>query len=347
MSDVPVKLSKKALKAAVAAKAKQIGFTNSKLPELVEALNQAGILTATGKKWKKNNLRNYVSDERIPGYQKRGESAENDPASRKKATADLSTGPLQDKKPESIQGEGGEVPVAQKTADDVKDDNPIITGSDVAGHVLQAVGKELLTLEQSVGDALPGKGEVQIRKGLPTTGERVTNRLPVDSEQTSGEDISNDLVTSPTKERMPSEQQVTNELPIADDQRVTQELLTQPAQEEEWPSRQLSNELLTIEDARLIKALLTDYQRGNLADMLETWKQHQGAYISTSERRPAFKGKRRNTGLHVNEKILELAAEKVKVDRQWSGGSLSLLVERLLWAYVGSPENLIDKPETI
>ncbi len=318
MSKVSVKLSKKALRAAVAAKAKQIGFTNSKLPELVEALNKVGILTATGKKWKINNLRNYVGDERITGYQKRGELGGTETGSPSKATVspNLTTEPLRGEKPNLIQDEGGELPVPQKTADIAKGDESIITGSDMAGDVLPTIGKELLTVEQSVGD------------------ERIT-----------GEDVSNELVTAPAKWRTPSEQQIT--IPMVDNQDVTLDLLIQEAADEEPASRQLSNELLTIEDARLIKALLIDYQSGNLGDMLESWKQHQGAYISTSERRPAFKGKRRNTGLHVNEKILELAAEKVKVDRQWSGGSLSLLVERLLWAYVGSPESLIDKPETI
>jgi hypothetical protein len=61
--------------------------------------------------------------------------------------------------------------------------------------------------------------------------------------------------------------------------------------------------------------------------------------------RPVFKGgpkSRRNTGFNIHKEILNRAPKKVEKDRVRSGGSMSRLVELLLWEYIGRPEDLLE-----
>jgi len=81
----------------------------------------------------------------------------------------------------------------------------------------------------------------------------------------------------------------------------------------------------------------------DLRIMLEEWRTRKDVYMREIQARPIFKGLRRNSGFHVNDAILKRAMEKVKTDKVYSGGSLSLLVERLLWQYIGSPEDLLEQ----
>ena len=62
------------------------------------------------------------------------------------------------------------------------------------------------------------------------------------------------------------------------------------------------------------------------------------------ERRPVFKGQTRNTGIKINEELLNRAVQKAKKQRLRTGGSLSGLVELLLWKYLDEPDDLIESP---
>lgn len=85
-----------------------------------------------------------------------------------------------------------------------------------------------------------------------------------------------------------------------------------------------------------VGTLLVDlYQAGVLQRLKD------GA-MAVEESRPMFKGRRKNTGVHVNEEILKRATEKQEREKARTGGSLSKLVELLLWKYVGSPADVLE-----
>ncbi len=81
----------------------------------------------------------------------------------------------------------------------------------------------------------------------------------------------------------------------------------------------------------------------DLRMILEEWRNREIIPMKEIQPRPVFKGKRRNSGFHVNDEILRRAADKVKKDKVRTGGSLSMLVELLLWQYIGSPEDLLEQ----
>jgi len=81
----------------------------------------------------------------------------------------------------------------------------------------------------------------------------------------------------------------------------------------------------------------------DLKALLEWWRQKKSSPLGEIQARPVFKGKRRNSGFHVNDSILKRAMEKVKTDKVRTGGSLSMLVELLLWQYIDSPEDLLEQ----
>lgn len=93
-----------------------------------------------------------------------------------------------------------------------------------------------------------------------------------------------------------------------------------------------------------------------LRQMVENFQQRGGEPVLQA--RPIFKivhgGKenkdkpnwRRNSGIHVMNEILDRAAAKAARERALTGGSLSLLIEILLWRYIGSPEDLLEQLPT-
>ena len=83
----------------------------------------------------------------------------------------------------------------------------------------------------------------------------------------------------------------------------------------------------------------------NLKALLDWWKSRPEATVSTPEPRPVFTGESKNTGIRINKKILERATVQAKEQRWQTGGSLSQLVELLLWRYIGSPEDVLDQSE--
>ncbi|MCA1962243.1 MAG: recombinase family protein [Desulfomonile sp.] len=91
-----------------------------------------------------------------------------------------------------------------------------------------------------------------------------------------------------------------------------------------------------------LEGLAVLYRSGELTALVDSWRKSKGVAVPVQEIRPVFKGERKNTGVHVNKEILKLAAAKAKSEKARTGGSLSMLVELLLWRYVGSPAHLLD-----
>ncbi len=85
----------------------------------------------------------------------------------------------------------------------------------------------------------------------------------------------------------------------------------------------------------------------NLRTLLEWWKSQPAGITlqDVMERRPVFRGKTRNSGIRVNEEILERAVTKAKQDKTRTGGNLSQLVEWLMWKYIGEPVDLVQGSE--
>lgn len=79
---------------------------------------------------------------------------------------------------------------------------------------------------------------------------------------------------------------------------------------------------------------------------IEVLKQMIRAYrankLELSLVRPRFKKPRSNSGILVNDEIKRRALEMAKADPDATGGSLSGLVELLLWKYIGSPADVVE-----
>ena len=86
---------------------------------------------------------------------------------------------------------------------------------------------------------------------------------------------------------------------------------------------------------------LTPDEIGTAREMILWWKSRRIG-LDTIERRPVLKGRTRNTGIQINEELLNRAVQKAKKERLRTGGSLSGLVELLLWKYLDEPDDLIE-----
>lgn len=107
----------------------------------------------------------------------------------------------------------------------------------------------------------------------------------------------------------------------------------------EVSSQHITSEIpiqLTTSEIAAIKELVELYQTGKLTP---------SGGMTMPERRPLFQGAKRNTGIMVNQELHELAEAKRKTEVEKVGSSFSLLVEYLLWAYVGQPMKLVAGAE--
>lgn len=82
---------------------------------------------------------------------------------------------------------------------------------------------------------------------------------------------------------------------------------------------------------------------GIVREIISWWKSRR-VRLEEVERRPVFKGPTRNTGIKINEELLHRAAQKAKKEKLRTGGSLSGLIELLLWKYLDEPDDLIESP---
>lgn len=76
-----------------------------------------------------------------------------------------------------------------------------------------------------------------------------------------------------------------------------------------------------------------------LREIIETYRANK---LELSLGRPRFKKPRTNSGILLNDEIRKRATEKAKSDPDATGGSLSALVEVLLWRYIGSPSDVVE-----
>ena len=86
---------------------------------------------------------------------------------------------------------------------------------------------------------------------------------------------------------------------------------------------------------------LSPEEVGTVRDMISWWESRR-MRLDEIERRPIFKGQTRNTGININEELLNRAVQKAKKERLRTGGSLSGLVEFLLWKYLDEPQDIIE-----
>jgi hypothetical protein len=100
-----------------------------------------------------------------------------------------------------------------------------------------------------------------------------------------------------------------------------------------------ANNQLSEEKVAMLDEMLVDYRSGTLNEMLSWFQRTHG--VGLADVRPTFYGMRKNSGLHLNQRILNAALEKCLSDKQRTGGSLSQLVELLLWQYLGSPDEFL------
>lgn len=86
---------------------------------------------------------------------------------------------------------------------------------------------------------------------------------------------------------------------------------------------------------------LSSEEVGTLREIVSWWESRRMG-LDYIERRPIFKGQTRNTGIKINQELLNRAVQKAKKERLRTGGSLSGLVELLLWKYLDEPDDLIE-----
>ncbi len=90
------------------------------------------------------------------------------------------------------------------------------------------------------------------------------------------------------------------------------------------------NAPFTPEELRLLKRMIQEYK----ATAMD---------FSMLPRRPLFKRPRVNSGISCNAEIRRRALEKAQADPDGTGGSLSGLIEVLLWVYIGRPADVVER----
>jgi hypothetical protein len=88
---------------------------------------------------------------------------------------------------------------------------------------------------------------------------------------------------------------------------------------------------------------MDDDAMADLRDVLAWWREKKNTPLGEVQGRLVFRGIAKNTGVNVNKEIVKRARDKIKTDKARTGGSMSKLVELLLWQYIGSPEDLLEK----
>lgn len=125
----------------------------------------------------------------------------------------------------------------------------------------------------------------------------------------------------------------------------TRSLPKQPAISETSPPDVGKSAIQPTPSQEIPQALPDWLDNAALADLravLDWWRERQEETMILSPSRPVFKGDRRNSGFHINAEILRRATEKLKKDKVRTGGSMSLLMELLLWEYIGRPQDLLE-----
>ncbi len=105
------------------------------------------------------------------------------------------------------------------------------------------------------------------------------------------------------------------------------------------------------ENQRAILRELTDsYSKpdGELFRMIEEWKAKSDESRALPEHRPVFRSDfdHQITGVRIKSYIWEAAKQKMLTEKVKTGGSMSALIELLLWEYAGRPEEALEGDTT-
>jgi hypothetical protein len=74
----------------------------------------------------------------------------------------------------------------------------------------------------------------------------------------------------------------------------------------------------------------------------------KGVNVESLVTKPSFPGKKVNSGIRVNEALFRAAVEKCKTSEEApkTGGSLSGLLEVLLWSYLENDPLFLEEPKS-
>jgi hypothetical protein len=93
---------------------------------------------------------------------------------------------------------------------------------------------------------------------------------------------------------------------------------------------------------------LNESTAAELVEMLQWWKAHKDGFTAMTdapqklETRPTFQRTRTATKtIRVSEELIKRAEKEARRQKALTGGSLSGLIEVLLWRFLGSPDDLI------
>jgi hypothetical protein len=87
--------------------------------------------------------------------------------------------------------------------------------------------------------------------------------------------------------------------------------------------------------------VLADHEIATLRKIMCLYEA-QGLDSLAVPRRPRFKQPRINSGITCNDEIRRRALAKAQADPATTGGSLSSLIEVLLWQFIGCPPDVVE-----
>jgi hypothetical protein len=79
-----------------------------------------------------------------------------------------------------------------------------------------------------------------------------------------------------------------------------------------------------------------------LKEIVQAYKDHRLDF-SQLPRCPRFKHPKLNSGIRLNDEIRKRCLERAKSDPDGTGGSLSSLIELLLWTFLGCPPDVVER----
>ncbi len=100
---------------------------------------------------------------------------------------------------------------------------------------------------------------------------------------------------------------------------------------------------------------LTDEELQTMRDIIQWWNEGgqktmqrlSSVPVEDLKARPVFPGKKTNSGIRINDRLFRAAVAKAKTPEESprTGGSLSSLIEILLWGYLGNDERFLKEPK--
>lgn len=194
--------------------------------------------------------------------------------------------------------------------------------------------------------------------------ETTSDNIPiVDLASTEQESVAHDAATtdaiaatsSPEPETLPQhDQELTSSDSMADTSKaVTDDDMVQkievPEPEKDRPKAAaidyVAPTIIQGMPPEAVSMLAEFHKAGELAQLMEWWRatKGKGGESTMPAKRPTLKGPegRINTGLLIDKTLKDRALEAAKRDPAMTGGSLSLLIELLLWRFLGEPAEFL------